>query len=106
MSRVSMCATCLTAPREPGSAKCADCWPGRLFDPRALTPRLDAAPPADHARALVLDADEDGAVQGSDRPRPAHGGEKCSTTGALTPFLSSQASLPPTTFPNSGNTRR
>jgi hypothetical protein len=32
---VLICSTCLAAPREPGTAKCADCGPGRLFDPHA-----------------------------------------------------------------------
>lgn len=55
-----MCSTCFAAPRVEGTAQCEFCGPGRLFDPRALTPPLDPAPPpTDDDRALVLDAGED-----------------------------------------------
>ena len=62
--RRPLCATCFRQPREYGSARCADCGPGRIVTPRPAPP-LRALSPVDHAAELLGGASDD--AEGLDR---------------------------------------
>jgi hypothetical protein len=52
-----LCVTCFRQPREPGSARCSDCGPGRIRPVRPPARPTRPLTPMDHAAELLGDND-------------------------------------------------